>query len=138
MKPKAVIFDLDGTLCTLSDSSNPYNHDWEEVIIPEMLKIVEAMDYLGVYTQNTYTIILTGRKRKEYWEITEKWLQDNIVPYSELIMQEWNTARQNHTFKRDELIKLKERYDIIAVFDDNEAMKEVCKELGILLLHVNY
>ena len=67
MKPKAIIFDLDGTLCDLSDSSNPYNHDWEEVIIPEMVWIMENFE---IYWDTTL-IILTWRKRKDFGAITE-------------------------------------------------------------------
>lgn len=61
MKPKAIIFDLDGTLCTLSDSSNPYNHDGEEVIIPEMIHILQSF-----HSTFLDKILLTGRKKKEY------------------------------------------------------------------------
>ena len=28
---KAIVFDLDGTLCEIGESSNPYNHDGEEL-----------------------------------------------------------------------------------------------------------
>jgi hypothetical protein len=38
-------------------------------------------------------------------------------------------AKKNHIFKREELIKLKERYDIVALFDDNPDLVPVCKEL---------
>lgn len=131
MKPRAIIFDLDGTLCELSDSSNPYNHDWEEVIIPEMHAIYESLMY------DYPPIILTGRKRKEYWEITEEWLENNAFPHIKLIMQEKSMADKNHIFKKEKLIELQEEYDIICMFDDNELMVPVCKELGILLLQVH-
>jgi len=52
-------------------------------------------------------------------------------------MQKGNTAKKNHLYKKERLIELKERYEIIAMFDDNPDMIPVCKELGILMLHVN-
>lgn len=131
MKPRAIIFDLDWTLCELSDSSNPYNHDWEEAIIPEMYQI-----WVWVRFTCDTRIILTGRKRKDFWEITEKWLEKNWFCYTELIMQEWSTAQKNHIYKREKLIELKEKYEILALVDDNPDMIPVCKELGILMLHV--
>lgn len=132
MKPKAIIFDLDGTLCELWDSANPYNHDGEEYVIREMKYIVETFE-------NTLTkiIILTGRKMKDYLKITDKWLRESDIIYDELIMQEWSTAEKNHIYKEKELIKLQERYDIVAMFDDNPDLIPVCKKLGILLLTVN-
>lgn len=132
MKTKAIIFDLDGTLCELSDSSNPYNHDGEEVIILEMALILESFEQYWAKI-----IILTWRKKKEYWHITVQWLWENEIYYDEVIMQEWNTAKQNHIYKREKLIELKEKYDIIAMFDDNPDLIPVCKELWILLLQVH-
>lgn len=133
MKPKCVVFDLDGTLCELSDSSNPYNHDWEEVIIPEMKDIFLAFNYRN----QVWRIILTGRKKKEYGNVTEKWILENVWSCDDLIMQEGNTAKENHIFKREKLIELKEKYDIIAMVDDNPDLIPVCKELWILLLQVH-
>lgn len=132
MKPKAIIFDLDGTLCELWDSANPYNHDGEEYVIREMKYIVETFE-------NTLTkiIILTGRKMKDYLKITDKWLRESDIIYDELIMQEWSTAEKNHIYKEKELVKLQEQYDIVAMFDDNPDLIPVCKKLWILLLTVN-
>lgn len=133
MKPKAIIFDLDWTLCNLSDSSNPYNHDWKEVLIPEMKEIFLAFNYRNKIAR----IILTGRKRKDYWSITEKWIEENLWSCDELIMQERSMGEKNHIFKHKKLIELKEKYEIIALFDDNPDLIPVCKDLWIILLHVN-
>lgn len=135
MKPKAIIFDLDGTLCTLSDSSNPYNHDGEEVIIPEMRFILQSF-----HSPFLDKILLTGRKKKEYWYITEKWLEDNgmAFDFDRIIMQEKSQADKNHVFKEEKLRELQKEYDIIAVFDDNSDLVPVCKKLWILLLQVHF
>ena len=61
---------------------------------------------------------------------------DNNI-YAEIVMQTKNTADKNHIFKREQLQKIQERYDIIAVIDDNPAMIEVCRDLSITLLQVH-
>lgn len=132
LKPKCIVFDLDWTLCELWDSANPYNHDGEEYVISEMENIMR-----NLYIYNDATVILTGRKRKDYWKITEKWLFDNEILYDYLIMQEWSQWEKNHIYKEKELVKLQERYDIVAMVDDNELLVPVCKKLGILLLQVH-
>jgi len=131
-KPKCIVFDLDWTLCELWDSANPYNHDGEEYVISEMDNIMR-----NLYMYNDATIILTGRKRKDYWKVTEKWLFDNEILYDYLIMQGWSQWEKNHIYKEKELVKLQERYDIVAMFDDNELLFPVCKRLWILLLQVH-
>ncbi len=133
MKPKAIVFDLDGTLCEIWDSTNPYNHDGEELPIESMHRIYHSFFYWG----KDIFIILTGRKKKEHWKATMDWLTKYDIVYDRLIMQEGSTAEKNHIFKEKELKKLQERYEIIAVFDDNELLKPICKKLWIPLLHVN-
>ena len=133
MKQKAIIFDLDGTLCELWDSANPYNHDGEEVLIYGMSRIYSSMKFW----YDTRLIIMTWRKRKEYWVTTVNWLEKNSIEFDKLIMQEWNTAEKNHIYKEKELIKLQERYDIVAMVDDNPDLIPVCKKLWILLLTVH-
>ena len=132
-KPQCIVFDLDWTLCELWDSSNPYNHNGEEYVIWEMYYIFESFESICDLDR----IILTGRKRKDYWKITEKWLSDNSIYYSELIMQEWSQGEKNHIYKEKELVKLQERYDIVAMVDDNCDLIPVCKKLGILLLQIH-
>ncbi|HNG96928.1 MAG TPA: NIF family HAD-type phosphatase [Candidatus Absconditabacterales bacterium] len=130
-KIPCVIFDLDGTLCELGDSPNPYNHEGTETIrvdiYKELMKVVDK-HYIDI-------IILTGRKRNEYGEITERWLSENDIPYNLLIMQEGNTAEKNEIYKEKELIKLKENYNIIMMYDDNPKVGEVCEKLGIPFYH---
>lgn len=128
MKPTAIIFDLDWTLCELKPDSERNNHTGNEKPIEWMIEIVNSFENID------HIIILTGRKEK-YADITWKWL--DRVDFSELIMQEWRTAKKNHVFKREQLEKLKERYDILAVVDDNPAMIEVCRDLNIILLQVH-
>lgn len=133
-KPKCIIFDLDGTLCELWDSANPYNHDWEEISIPEMSFIFQALSY---FDDEVKIIVMTWRKRIEHYETTELWLDRNFIFPDELIMQEWSTAEKNHIYKEKELIKLQERYEIVAMFDDNPDLIPVCNKLWILLLTVH-
>ena len=65
---KAVIFDLDGTLCELKPESEKHNHTGYEKVI----SITKAFFHSHPYSR----IILTGRKEK-YRAMTEKWLEDN-------------------------------------------------------------
>lgn len=72
MKPKAIIFDLDGTLCHLKPDSERNNHTGDEKPIESMIYLIRSilqLDHIKV-------IVMTGRKDK-YFDITVKWLCDN-------------------------------------------------------------
>ena len=69
-KPKAIIFDLDWTLCELWDSANPYNHDGEELEIESMTHIYKHLHYLGWDIR----VIMTWRKRKTFEKLQESGL----------------------------------------------------------------
>ena len=130
MKPRAIIFDFDWVLCHLKPESERNNHTWDELPIKGMLYLIDSIDsrFLDI-------IVLTWRKEK-YRNITSDWLYTYGIPFKELIMQEWHTAKKNHVFKREKLLELKEKYDILCVVDDNPDMSEVCKDLWINLLKV--
>ena len=122
---KAIVFDLDGTLCEIGESSNPYNHDGEE--LPTWLYEREVTKYPDSYA----VIILTGRKRREYGELTENWLHQYHILFDRLIMQEWGQAKKNHIYKEEALKELMQEYEIVMLYDDNPDVWEVCERLWI-------
>ena len=65
-------------------------------------------------------IILTGRKKTDYYEVTKKWLVENEIWFDRLIMQEGSTAKKNEVFKEEKLNELMEEYYIRMVYDDYE------------------
>ena len=120
---KAIIFDLDGTLCELKPESEKHNHTGKEKVI----RITKTFFISHPYNR----IILTGRKEK-YRAITDRWLKDHFGYYDELIMQS-DPAVKNHIFKKEQLILLKNKYDIVLMIDDNPELVPVCEELSIPL-----
>jgi len=127
-KKDIIIFDLDWTLCELKPPEFANSHTWEEVVIESMKRLYEL--YWRIIIKR---VILTWRKRKEFWVITEKWLDDNWIFYHELIMQEGSIWEKNHLFKEKELTRLREEYNIVWVFDDNPHLIPICSRLGIPL-----
>lgn len=122
---KAVVFDLDWTLCEIGESSNPYNHDGEE--LPTWLYEREITKYPDSYA----VIILTWRKRREYGKITENWLHQYHILFDMLIMQEWGQAKKNHIYKEEALKSLMKEYEIVMLYDDNPDVWEVCERLWV-------
>ena len=121
---KAIVFDLDGTLC-FSYPDRPEKYTGLEA--PTGIFEQEVVKYPDSYD----IIILTWRKEKEYREITEKWLDKMLIPSDRLIMNKHSCPEKNHIFKLCELYKLQQEYDIVMMYDDNPLLWEVCEILWI-------
>ncbi len=128
-KPLLYVFDLDWTLIKSNPEETKYIHSVDdEPIIPT----VHLFNQLCA--SNTDVAVLTGRKSKDWSDVTIDWM--NKYTYSKekyrIILQPEPTQK-NHIFKEQVLRKLLEEYTIIGMFDDNPAMVDVCKRLGIRL-----
>lgn len=126
MKQKAIVVDLDWTLCELKEFDERHSHKWDEKLIDSMYEELDK----EWFPLDVDIIILTWRKGK-FREITKSWLIDNGVWFDTLIMQEGSTAKKNEVFKEEKLKELMEVYDIQMVYDDNHKVWEVCKRLGL-------
>lgn len=126
MKQKAIIVDLDWTLCELKEFDDRYNHTWDEKLIDYMYEEL----YKEWFLLDVDIIILTWRKEK-FREITKSWLINNFVWFDRLIMQEGSMAKKNEVFKEEQLKELMEEYDIHMVYDDNPKVWEVCQRLSL-------
>ena len=135
MKPRAIIFDLDWTLCELKSESEKNNHTGEEM----PTKLMDLYNMFEYCMGDPTLIILTWRKKLDFWKLTldwvwNQWLRNRLE--HKIIMQKKSMADKNHIFKKEKLIELQEEYDIICMFDDNPLVWDVCAELWILFLQV--
>ena len=137
--PKAIICDLDGTLCLFGNKS-PYERDF---INDECNQVVKSIieNYLntsttawGAYTKDV--ILFSGRDSKHRNE-TEKWLKNNGIHYRFLEMRKSGDQRKDSIVKRemfDEFIK--DKYYVDFVLDDRNQVVELWRSLGLTCLQV--
>ena len=134
MKPQAFIFDIDGTL-TLRGKRSPY--DWKRVgedtpneLVMKCLKALHRHWFFGI-------LLFSGRDeicRKE----TERWLKWNLGPYyHELHMRPAGNCEQDAIIKRRMLAEVRERWDILGVFEDRKQVKRMWAEEGVFVFDVN-
>lgn len=136
-KPKAFIFDIDGTL---SDHSHRINHahnkDWEKYNSLHILDnpIVDVCRLVDNLRKEYHIIFLTGRPAK-YLEPTVSWLDLNVFGGRKLpchlIMRQEGNFKKSSEFKKDEYLKIKKHYDIIGAFDDNEEVVQMFRQQGV-------
>ena len=140
MKPRAVVWDLDGTLADdrarahFVEVERGRERDWHSYFdaidqdppIAASMEILQAMRAYGVRI-----VFLTGRPEFTR-EKTERWLQANgLSGYDLLVMRPEGEARHAGVFKVDEIQKLRERYHLVCAFEDRIDVAEHLRVSGV-------
>lgn len=125
--PKAVVFDVDGTLAKMVGRS-PY--DWKRVGEDECYEDVADIARM-FWNTDTFVIILTGRDGSCEQE-TRDWLEKHNIAYDALFI------RPEGNFDKDSIVKydifkreLEPNYDVIGVFDDRSQVVSCWREIGV-------
>ena len=134
--PKAVIFDVDGTLVNTSDIvhlvlTKPKKYDQfhyaSAFCDPHEWVVEEARRH---HAEGTTVLVVTARKDR-WHELTTNWLEAKEVPYHELHMRQDHDNRQDRVIKEEILLLLRERYEIVHAYDDNPNVIALWQEHGI-------
>ena len=115
-----IITDIDGTLTTTGDTPNqPY------------------IDWLKSWVQDTgdEVIVVSARPISRFAE-TERWLNENSVPYAQMFLQDFNEAggpAVNEAFKAYKYSKLQEQYgdEILFLVDNDAEARDAAEGMGI-------
>jgi predicted kinase len=138
--PKAVIFDVDGTLALMGDRS-PY--DWERVGEDELH---EGVDLLANMCQQwnwindeegfdrsldkLHVIICTGRDGKSESK-TKEWLYNHQVSYDDFYIRKSGDNRKDSIVKREFLEDIVTKYNVQFVLDDRDQVVKMWRRSGI-------
>lgn len=141
LKPRAIVFDLDGVLV---DSSKRYakcreeargdrRKFWECFLSEKYMDLdkprEDAVKILRGYLVKQYKIIiLTGRVKQTQATKTREQLRKWGIYYHEIVFREKGDYRRDHVYKLEELAKLMERYKIEAVYDDSTRVLDAIKK----------
>jgi len=139
-KPRAVIWDLDGTLADdrarahFVEVEEGRKRDWESYFdaIEEDPPIAASIAILqALYRDGFRVIFLTGRP--EYTRPkTERWLKANgLEDYDLLLMRPPGERRPAGEFKVEVLDRLKTEYELLCAFEDRIDVAEHLRKGGV-------
>lgn len=137
--PKAIIVDMDATLCFNTSGRPFYGEGCAEGIandIPSepVCNLVRAM-----FADGYKIIIVTGREgTKKITAATEKWLRDHNIAYDEIYF------RGEHDYSKGDICKakifeshIKNKYNVQFVIDDSQKCVDMYRKLGLICLQPN-
>ena len=133
--PDCVIFDVDGTLAHMNGKRGPF--EWHNVDKDDpdenirMLNMIMNESYVEV-------IIMTGRDGVAL-EKTKRWLIDNGIAYDKIFIRDAGDGRKDSIIKREIYeSEIKDKYNVIAIFDDRQQVIDLWRSLGLTACQVNY
>lgn len=136
--PTCIIVDIDGTLAHMNGRS-PYDYSkvYTDIVDHNVLEVVKRYyERSADLTPNTYVIIVSGRDDGCRVE-TERWLEDNQIPYDELHMRKHDDNRDDRIVKKEIYEEwIKPRFNVRFVLDDRDRVVKMWREEGLKVLQV--
>ncbi|AHY25201.1 polynucleotide kinase [Pectobacterium bacteriophage PM2] len=139
--PKAVIFDLDGTLA-IHTARSPYDLDKLDTDAPNRM----VVEYARMLHEKGYKIItVSGRESgtKEnplkYYEMTKTWMNEFNIPWDRHYQRKQGDSRSDMVVKEEILLNgIADRYNVVLAVDDRDQVVEMWRQLGIECWQVNF
>lgn len=139
-----LICDLDGTLALMCDRS-PYDEAKadQDYLNEPVWNVIWSMRHSfsrkssASPKRNPYLILMSGRDEGRGRQATKTWLKKHDIDYDFLYMRRENDQRSDDIVK-EELYNefIKDKYNVVAVFDDRLRVCRVWNKLGLPLFRV--
>lgn len=124
--PKAVIFDIDGTLAHMQGRS-PF--DWDRVL--EDTVDSHVYELLNMYEFRGYDIIIMSGRDGSCVTDTAEWLRRMDIPYTELRMRTAGDNRADVIVKEELFWEIADMYNVCLAVDDRTQVVDMWRTLGI-------
>lgn len=140
-KPKAIICDLDGTLCNIDHRLHFVkgdNKSWKDFFynIPYDSVNEWCQDILECMTfANENIVVFASGRPDNYRKDTAEWLNNNEIPGEELFM------RPRGDYRKDDIVKeiiyefeIKPRFEVLFWLDDRQQVVDKIRSHGVTVL----
>jgi len=139
MKPEAVLFDVDGTLCNVSSirhyvrqGRKPYKDfnafHRESVNCPPNEEVAAAAR--EAYEAGLTVLVVTARK-VQWARHTAMWLAINDIPSHRMYTRAQNDDRPDYEVKAGILARIQTEFTVVHAWDDNPVIIALWQSRGI-------
>jgi predicted kinase len=141
--PRAVLVDLDGTLC-LHNGRSPYDESRVGDDLPNRA-VVEAIQALRM---EGFRVVFASGRTEGCRAASERWIVqhvfgpswrdiDEAMPYDGLFMRAEGDTRRDSIVKRELFdAHVRDRYDVVFVLDDRQQVVDMWRQLGLTVFQV--
>jgi len=140
IKPKAVIFDIDGTLANIDHRRHLLNLEkkhWS-LFFDSMIKDKPnewCKKMSNLYHSQGYTILLVSGRPDNYMSVTRGWLEEHDIRFHWLFLRKENDYRPDFEIKKEIYEKyIDGKYGVEFVVDDRSQVVKLWRELGLVCL----
>ena len=137
MKKKAIIVDMDGTICKNVTGRPWYGKGAAEGMLTDA-PYTDIINMLRVYLEEyeIQLLILTGRNdTPEIRQATLEWLERNWFYPDKLLMRKPKDYSKTVVYKEKTYTEqIEPYYDVIMVFEDNNACVQMFRDKGLIVL----
>ncbi len=126
--PKAIIFDVDGTLAHMNGKRGPF--EWSKVGGDTVDTLVREL--LWSFQKRGYKIIIMSGRDSVCREETFQWMENNFIIYDGMYMRKQDDMRKDGVIKTELFWEhVAPYYNVVACVDDRPAMIRAWYDLGI-------
>jgi len=142
---KAIIIDLDGTLCNMVHRlsfivNQAKKKDWNTFYSKIGEDTVNGWCYeiISLFAQQNFNILYVTGRPNNYRSVTMDWLRQNNCPINGLFMREEKDNRKDDIVKKEIYLSfIKPKYEILFCIDDRPNVTQMWRSLGLVCLQCN-
>lgn len=139
-KPKAIIFDIDGTLAirdTGPDGRGPFDWDrvGEDTVNEPVMFVAKMLAFAAVEVGDVEILLFSGRDERARYP-TQLWLDEHFGYDFKLYMRQEKDSRPDCEVKWEMLEGARQFWDVEAVFDDRNVVVDMWRDNGITCMQV--
>jgi predicted secreted acid phosphatase len=140
MQAKAIIVDLDGTLCDVEHRvhhvrSKPKNWKAFNESMDQDKPYFWCLELISAMKARGYKIFFVTGRDDDYRTMTADWLKRHHVEYDELYMRKARDYREDSEVKEEIYLQfIEKKAQVLFVVDDRKSVVERWRKLGLTCL----
>lgn len=134
-KPYCIVIDMDSTMC-FNTNKRPWYGPGAAEGMEQDVENFGVCEIVNSLSKNYPIIVATGRDTTQE-EVTKNWLKDHNIEAKEYYFRKSGDHRKGVIVKKEQIIKILEKYNILVILEDSQPIVDMYREMGLTVLQPN-